>query len=274
MGSIAVQTTVGSPMSRLLAWSKTITGQFTSIISLTVFIITWELVVRINNINELLLPSPSVIGMELIEVSQKGLLWGPLGETMLALAIGLVGALITGVCIGIWVGTSNVADLISTPYLWALRATPRIAIAPLVMIWAGFGLKAKVLMVFLSVTVIVLLIVQEGVQTVDVTLLRVARSFGASHIDILTKVIVPFILPSIANAIRNGIGMGFVAVLVVEMFSAAGGIGSQIKRASASYDSPRMFAFIFVLVVSSLTLITLSRRFENYVSRWREEAYA
>lgn len=273
MGSKVMQTAVGSPMRRVLAWRKNIPGRLISIISVTVFIVTWELVVRIKNIPELLLPSPSVIGMELIEVSQKGLLWGPLGESMLALAIGLSGALVTGVCLGVWIGTSNTAELISTPYMWALRATPRIAIAPLVLIWAGFGLSAKVLMVFLSVSIIVMLIVQEGVKTVDVTLILVARSFGASRIDILRKVIVPFILPSIANAIRNGVAMGVVAVLVVEMFSTAGGIGSQIKRANDSYDSPRMFAFIFVLIVTSLTLITLSRRLEDYISRWREEAY-
>ncbi len=273
MDSIAVQPAVGSLLSRLLARSKTAAGRLTSVISLIVFMAVWELVVRVQEIHELLLPSPSVIGLELIEVSQKGLLWGPLGETFSALAVGLVAGLIVGISVGMLVGTSSILDLLSTPYLWALRATPRIAIAPMVMIWAGFGFEAKVLMVFLSVTVVVLLIVQEGVKTVDDTLIRVARSFGASRKNILVQVIAPYIAPVIANAIRNGIGMGLVAVLVVEMFSAVGGIGSQVRRAQASYDSPRMFGFILVLIVVSLTLITLARRLETYVSRWREEAY-
>ena len=108
---------------------------------------------------------------------------------------------------------------------------------------------------------------------VDQTLIRVAQSFGGSRKEIYLKVVFPATLPFIANAIRNGIGMGIVAILVVEMFSAAGGIGSQVIRASNSYNGPRMFAFILVLVVISLGLITLGRRLEAYASRWREEMY-
>jgi NitT/TauT family transport system permease protein len=120
----------------------------------------------------------------------------------------------------------------------------------------------------------ILLITLEGVKTVDDSLVRVARSYGASRRDIYLKVVFPFILPVIANAVRNGIGAGIVAVMVVEMFSASGGIGSQVMRASQSYDGPRLFAFIIVLVVVSLVLIVLSRRVEARVSRWREEIHA
>lgn len=272
MDSAIVQPSAGLT-GRFANWSRMAAGRWTSVVSLIVFFVTWELVVRIFKINELLLPAPSVVGLELIEVSQKGLLWGPLAETLQALAVGLAAALVVGVVLGVLIGSTAILDLLSTPYLWALRSTPRIAIAPLVMIWVGFRFEAKVFMVFLSASVVVMLIVQEGVKTVDETLVRVARSFGAKRREILAHVIAPYILPFIANAIRNGIGMGMVAVLVVEMFSAVGGIGSQVKRANDSYDSPRMFAFILVLIVVSLTLITLSRRLETFVSRWREEAY-
>ncbi|OGR90272.1 MAG: hypothetical protein A2V88_08575 [Elusimicrobia bacterium RBG_16_66_12] len=272
MDSAAVQPPAGLP-GPFAAWSRTAAGPWTSVVSLIVFIVVWELAVRIFDIHELLLPAPSVVGLELIEVSQKGLLWGPMAETLSALAVGLVASLIVGVGLGVLIGSTAFLDLLSTPYLWALRSTPRIAIAPLVMIWLGFGFEAKVWMVFLSAMVVVMLIVQEGVKTVDETLVRVARSFGARRLDIMVHVITPYILPFIASAIRNGLSMGMVAVLVVEMFSAVGGIGAQVRRANDSYDSPRMFAFILVLIVVSLTLIALSRRLETSVSRWREEAY-
>jgi NitT/TauT family transport system permease protein len=238
-----------------------------------VFLVAWELVVRTLRINELLLPAPSRIAMELVEVSGKGFLWGPLGESLEALALGLVMGVVVGVGLGMLIGASSRLESLTMPYLWALRATPRIALAPLVMIWLGFRLEAKVFLVFLSVSIIVMLIVLESVKTVDGSLIRVARSFGANRKDIVTKVITPYILPSIATGIRNGIGFGFVSVLVVEMFSAVGGLGAQVRRARDSYDSPRMFAFILVLIVVSLALINLSRRFEAHVSRWREEAY-
>jgi NitT/TauT family transport system permease protein len=261
-------------LTRFLAgWRKGAADQLPTLMSLMVVILIWEAAVRFFRINELLLPAPSAIGLELIEVSNRGLLWKPLGQTLAALGVGLVASLLFGIPAGVLIGASRVMDLLSTPYMWALRATPRIAIAPLIAIWVGFGFGAKFWMVFLSAAITVMLITQEGVKTVDQGLVQVARSFGASRRDIYLKVVLPYILPFVANAIRNGIGIGIVAVLVVEMFSATGGLGSQVIRASKSYDGPRMFAFILVLMAVSLALIALSRRLEGYVSQWREETY-
>jgi NitT/TauT family transport system permease protein len=273
MSSIASPLPSRSLPRRLLSWSKGIGGHFPTLASVVVLVIIWEAAVWLFDIHELLLPAPSVIGREFLEISERGLLWGPLGETLSALAVGLAVSLLFGIPVGVLIGASGVLDLLSTPYLWALRATPRIAIAPLLAMWVGFGFEAKFWMVFLSSAVSVLLITQEGVKTVDAGLVQVARSFGAGRRDIYFKVVLPYILPFIANAIRNGIGIGIVAVLVVEMFSASGGIGSQVMRASHSYDGPRMFAYIIILLVVSLGLIALSRRLEAFVSRWREDAY-
>ncbi len=273
MKAVAAPVPSSSLPRRLLSWCMTILGRYTSAVSLIAFLLFWEGLVRIYEINFILLPPPTAIWLELVDVSEKGLLWGPLWDSGRAFTVGLAVAMLVGIPIGILVGSSSLLDLISTPYLWALRATPRIAIAPLLVLWIGFGFQAKVWMVFMSATVIMLLIVQEGVKMVDQTLIRVAQSFGGSRKEIYLKVVFPATLPFIANAIRNGIGMGIVAILVVEMFSAAGGIGSQVIRASNSYNGPRMFAFILVLVVISLGLITLGRRLEAYASRWREEMY-
>lgn len=253
--------------------AKSLAWRYTGVISVVVFLLAWEAYVEISGVHEVLLPRPSAVGLELIEVSNKGLLWGPLFDSVKALAVGLALGLVGGVILGLLAGASRTLDLLSSPYLYALRATPRIAIAPLVVIWVGLGFAAKVTMVTLSAGTITLLIIQEAVKTLDQSLIRVARSFGAKRRDIYFKVVLPSLLPAIANAIRNGVATGIVGLLVVEMFSASGGIGSQVSRADASYDSPRLFAFIFVLLVLSLSLITLSRRLEDYASKWREEAY-
>lgn len=241
--------------------------------SVVLLIILWEFLVQLFDIHPLLLPAPSVIGAEFLVISERGLLWAPLAETMRALFVGVGLSLLVGIPIGVVIGATGLLDLLSTPYLWALRATPSIAIAPLLVIWVGFGFNAKVLMVFLSAGVMVMMITLEGVKTVDESLVRVARSFGADRKAIYKSVVFPYIVPYIANAVRNGIGAGIVGVMVVEMFNAPGGIGAQVRRASHSYDGPRMFAYILILILISLALISLSRRLEAYVSRWREEAY-
>jgi NitT/TauT family transport system permease protein len=118
-----------------------------------------------------------------------------------------------------------------------------------------------------------MVIVQEAVMTVDPSLIRVAQSFCAHRRDLYLKIIFPYILPAIANSIRNGVGTGIVGLLVIEMFSASGGLGAQVIRASWTFNTPRMFALIMVLMAVSLGLISISRRLEKIVSRWREEAY-
>lgn len=244
-----------------------------TVASVVLLIVAWESLVRLLDIHELLLPAPSVIGAEFFEISERGLLWAPLGETMQALFVGVGLSLLVGIPLGVIIGATGLLDLLSTPYLWALRATPSIAIAPLLVIWVGFDFDAKVIMVFLSAGIMVMMITLEGVKTVDDGLVRVARSFGADRKAIYRHVVFPYIVPYIANAVRNGIGAGIVGVMVVEMFNAPGGIGAQVRRASHSYDGPRMFAYIIILIVISLALISLSRRLEAYASRWREEAY-
>ena len=264
---------VRSIPERLFALLQGLRGHLLTAGSVIVVILSWEFLVRLLQIHPLLLPAPTVIGAEFVEISQRGLLWGPLAETMQAMFVGVGLALLVGIPVGILIGATGILDLLSTPYLWALRATPSIAIAPLLVIWVGFDFDAKVLMVFLAASVMVMMITLEGVKTVDEGLVRVARSFGADRKAIYMKVVFPFIIPFIANAVRNGIGAGIVGVMVVEMFNAPGGIGAQVRRASHSYDGPRMFAYIIILIVISLGLISLSRRLETYVSRWREEAY-
>jgi ABC-type nitrate/sulfonate/bicarbonate transport system permease component len=162
---------------------------------------------------------------------------------------------------------------VTAPYLWGFFATPRIALAPLIILWLGFDLPAKVLLVFLSALLPVMLSCKEGVQTVDESLVRVARSFGAGRLDLFRHVVIPFTLPFIANGIRNGIARGFVGVLIIEMTVGSGGIGTQVIRSMRTFNTARMFAYVAVLIVTALTLISLSRKLETRASRWREEVY-
>jgi ABC-type nitrate/sulfonate/bicarbonate transport system permease component len=174
---------------------------------------------------------------------------------------------------GLIIGGSQWLSLVTGPYLWAFFATPRIALLPLIILFLGLDLTTKIVMVFLSAVLPVTLSVKEGVQTVDESLLKAARSFGATRLNLFRHVVIPFTLPFIANAIRNGISRGFVGLLIVEMSLGAGGIGTQVMRAMRQFNTARMFAFVAILIVTALTLITLSRMFETRVSKWREQVY-
>lgn len=247
--------------------------RFTGLISFAAFVAVWQLIVVVTQINPILLPAPGAVVTEFVEEAQLGLLGTVVLESLRPLSIGLVLALAAGVVFGLIIGASSWLNLIASPYLWALFATPRIATAQLFVLFLGLGLQTKVTIVFLSAVLPVLLSCKEGVQTVDESLVRAARSFGASRLDLFKHVVVPFTLPFIANAIRNGVSRGFVGLLVVEMFIGQGGIGYQVIRSMSSFNTARMFAYVAVLIVTALVLITLSRKLENRVSRWRGEVY-
>jgi NitT/TauT family transport system permease protein len=247
--------------------------RLTGLISFAAFIFLWWLITVVSNVNPILLPAPQEVWDQFVEVWSEGLLWPNVLSSMRALAIGLSLAIVLGVVLGLLIGASPTADLIASPYLWGFFATPRIAMAPLFILWFGFGVTTKIWLVFLSALLPILLNCKEGVQTVDESLLRAARSLGAKKRDLFINVIGPYTLPFIATGVRNGIARGFVGLLLVEMLAGSGGIGTQVMRSMRQFNSARMFAFVAVLMVVAMTLISVSRRIETRLSRWREEVY-
>jgi ABC-type nitrate/sulfonate/bicarbonate transport system permease component len=237
------------------------------------FLLLWQGIVWITDINPILLPAPGSVVTEFRAIWQEGILWPAIVQSLQPLVVGLVAGLVLGVVLGLLIGSSAWLDLIAGPYLWAFFATPRIATVPVIILWLGFGFQAKVLIVFISTLLPVILSCKEGVQTVDDSLVRAARSFGASRFDLFRRVVVPYTLPFIANGVRNGIARGFVGLLIIEMTVGSGGIGREVIRAMGQFKTGRMFAFVVVLVVTALVLISLSHKFEAYASRWREEVY-
>lgn len=245
------------------------------LISFAAFLALWQTAVVVADIEPILLPAPTSVATQLGEIWGNGLLWEAVWKSFQPLFVGLAAALVVGIVLGLLIGASSWLDLVTSPYVWGFFATPRIAMAPLVVLWFGFGFQSKATLVFLSALLPMMISCKEGVQTVDEALVKAARSFGARRIDVFRRVVVPFTLPFIANGIRNAIARGFVGLLIIEMTVGSGGIGTQVIRSMRAIpaNTARMFAFIAVLMATALVLISLSRRLEAYVSRWREEVY-
>jgi ABC-type nitrate/sulfonate/bicarbonate transport system permease component len=245
----------------------------TGVLSFTAFVLLWHFAIVIFDISDFLLPAPAQVWTQFQEVWDNGLLWDAavLSAKPLFLGIGL--AVAVGIVLGLLIGASAWADLIASPYLWGLFATPRIAMAPLFVLWFGFGFTSKLWLVFLSAVLPMTISAKEGVQTVDENLVRAARSFGARKLDLFVNVIIPYTLPFIATGVRNSVARGFVGLLIIEMTVGSGGIGTQVMRSMRQFNSARMFAFIAALIVMAMILISLSRRLEARMSVWREEVY-
>jgi ABC-type nitrate/sulfonate/bicarbonate transport system permease component len=241
--------------------------------SFTAFVVVWHLATVVFDISGILLPQPSAVLREFVDVWEKDLLWPAALQSARPLFAGLALAIAIGIVLGLVIGASSWLDLITSPYLWGLFATPRIAMAPLFVLWFGFGFTSKMWLVFLSAVLPMTISAKEGVQTVDETLIRAAQSFGASKRDLFINVIIPYTLPFIATGVRNAIARGFVGLLIIELTVGSGGIGTEVMRSMRQFNSARMFAFIAVLIFIAMVLISLSRKLEARMSRWREEVY-
>lgn len=259
--------------ARLPRINRSLGPRTTGLLSFIGFLILWQAIIMVTGIQETLLPGPGSVATAFGDVWSEGILWPAVVDSLYPLFVGLLAGLVVGVVLGLLIGSSGWLELVAAPYLWGLFATPRIATAPVFILALGLGFQTKVALVFVSALLPVILSCKEGVQTVDESLVRAARSFGAGRFDLFRHVVIPYTLPFIANGIRNGIARGFVGLLIIEMTVGRGGIGQQVIRSMGNFDTARMFAFTAVLVLTALVLITLSRRLEAYASRWREEVY-
>jgi NitT/TauT family transport system permease protein len=260
------------PAKRQQSWpERLLRKRGPGVLAFIAFIALWQLSILIFDPNPILFPGPAEVWDAWVQAAADGSMWEATADSAYAMAVGLIISLVIGVPLGLWIGMSPTLDLVTSPYLWGFFAMPRIALAPLMILWLGFTTDVKIWLVVLSAVIPIILSCKDGVQTTDESLLRAARSFGANKLQLFAKVIGPSTLPFIASGIRNGISRGFVGLLVIELTVGTGGIGTEVIRSARDLDTARMFAFTATLIAGALLLVSLSRRLENYASRWREE---
>lgn len=260
---------IGPPRASKSLWARART-HLPGFVSLIVFVGGWQLAVVMSNPNPIVFPGPGLVFDAFLAAVADGSVTEAMEASAFPLAVGM-GISLVAIPIGLAIGLSPIADLVTSPYLWGFFALPNIAFAPLLILFSGFGTATSIWMVFLSASVPLCLSCKDGVQTVDTSLVRAARSFGGGRYAVFVKVIAPCAMPFIASGVRNAISRGFVGLLSVELLIGANGIGGEVIKSSRVYDTARMFAFIFLLIAIALLLVSASRRLEVWASRWREE---
>ncbi len=260
---------IGPPRSTG-SWGKRVRSRLPGLISLAVFLGLWQAAVTLTDPSPLILPSPSAVWDAFKVAVEDGQVWAAMKASAGPLAIGMLFSLLA-IPVGLLIGLSPTADLITSPYLWGFFALPNVAFAPLLILITGFSTTTSIWMVFLSASVPLCLSCKDGVQSVDRGLVRAARSFGGGRTAVFFKVIAPCSMPFIASGVRNAISRGFVGLLSVELLIGANGIGGEVIQSARAYDTARMFAFILLLIAIALLLVSGSRWLEVWASRWREE---
>ena len=242
--------------------------------SLVVLLLVWEFLPRLITMQEgtkLFFTVPSDIGGTLWQMFATGAIWGPLGVSASAFAIGLSIAIAVGLPDGVLLGRSAALNAMFDPFITAFNATPRLVFLPLFLLWFGLGMWSKVMIVFIGALFPILINTYEGVRNADRVLINVVRSFGATEWGIARLVVVPNALPYIVVGLRLAIGRAVLGVVVAEFFGSEAGLGVVMVRAASRFQVDVVFAGLIVFAVLSLLMTGLVKLLEDRLSRWRPQ---
>lgn len=234
----------------------------------------WETYARILD-EPVLLPGPTAVAAALVSITVEGRLLPALVESLRLLGIGFTTAVAFGVLFGIVVGRYKFMDRTFSPYFNGLYALPVVALVPLVLVWFGFGLMGRVIVVFLAAFFPVLINTYTGVRDAPGDLIEVATAFGvSSEIGMLRRVVVPAAVPFIMAGIRLGIGRGIVGMAIAEVYLRLSGIGALISSYGAVFRTDFLMAAILPLPLLGIGLTKLFGYIEKRVRYWRVSATA
>ena len=187
------------------------------------------------------------------------------GEILAGWAIGVV----VGSVLGYLAGISEPVGNVIQPYALLVNSIPKVAIAPLMIVWFGVGPWSKVIMGSLMVCFVVFFNVFVGVRSIHADYLHLARIMGARERDLFWRVVMPFVSPYLLVSIRQGITFAVIGVLIGEFIASSKGVGYYLQFASGSFDAAGIFAGVIVLLVLVLVLNMLVTLVERRVLRWQ-----
>jgi len=212
---------------------------------------------------------PSAIAERLWDTFVHGDMLTHTGITLFHAVVGLLLSLVIGVPVGILFAAKRpVADTVE-PYFLGLYSLPRVALAPLFILWFGIGSLSKIMMAFSMVVFIVILNTHEGLRGVDRDLVDMLRTMRASRLYVLRKVLLPSIVPWIFASLRVGIGLALVGAVIGELLGANRGLGWYVEYAAGRVDIIGVFAGLVMLAVLGIVLNEIVKAVESRVTQGR-----
>jgi NitT/TauT family transport system permease protein len=205
-------------------------------------------------INEFWISHPIDIGARLWELATSGMLWLHAWATLWQALLGLAIALPVGIAMGVALAAFPRFAATVDPYLMGLYSLPRIALAPLFVIWLGIGLASKVALVFSLVVFIFMLNTRQGLLEVDRDLINLMRTMRATRSYIFRRVQVPSILPWLIAALRINVGMALIGSVIGELLGSNRGLGWYIEHSGGRLDTTGVFTGLIALMVLALIL--------------------
>ena len=237
---------------------------FTQIFIVIAFIGIWELLARVGKIDSFITSQPSRILKTFMNLSSNDLLKHlkiPLTETLLGFSLGVA----SGIIIAIILWWSPFISKVAEPFLVILNSLPKIALGPVIIIWVGAGMPAIIVMALAISLIVTILEILNGFLNTDKEKIKMAKTFKANKIQILTKIVIPSNISTFFNSLKVNIGLSLVGVISGEFLVSKGGLGYLIVYGGQVFQLDLVMTSVIILaVVAALmyeSIVLLEKRF-------------
>jgi len=251
-------------------WKERSIGPIGALILAVIFVVTVELLVLNEILNDIIVPRPTDVFSALITTLSEGFFYRHLWVTTLEVLIGFVVGTVLGFAMGALLGISRRARAISYPYVVAFQGLPKVVLAPVFITIFGFGIESKIVMAIAISFFPVLINTMAGLTGVDPQARRLMRSLNASDWHIFTKLSLPSSLPLIFAGIKTGLTLALVGAIVGEFVGASAGIGYLIYAMNFQLDIAGVFALIILLSLFTVAVYQLIEWAEARIVFWKQ----
>lgn len=236
-----------------------------------VVVLFWEYAIGPLGVDEYILPKPSAIFDALLTQLRDDLFWGHLWVTSKEALFGFAIGVGTALLLGAFISQIKLVESTLMPYIVAFQTVPKVALAPLFVVWFGFGLTSKVVMAAVISFFPMLVNVIEGLRAADSERIAMLHVFGAGRMQVFRMVRLPSALPFIFAGLDIGIVFAILGAVVGEFIGAKEGLGYLLLQTNYNFDIAGMFAILVVLSVMGLLAHFVIRLVQRKVAFWAED---
>jgi len=237
-----------------------------AILAFVLLFVAWEFAVRVTGVKEYLLPPPSKVWTEFLKRFDP--VMASAWVTTREIIAGYLVAIVVSIPLALWIAYSRFMENTLYPVIVFLQIIPKIAVAPLFIIWFGFGFTPKLLVVFLLSFFPIVVSSIAGFKSVDADIMDFARTTGASQWKMFLRIRLPQALPQIFTGLKVGAALAATAAVVAEFVASDKGLGYLLLQYNGNLDTPMVFATIILLSLIGLAVYYVVELIERFAIPW------
>ncbi|MGE5166031.1 MAG: ABC transporter permease [Sphingobacteriales bacterium] len=241
---------------------------FYPLVGVAIILMIWQLYTDLFGINRIVLPSPTDILWA--SAANWHVLLRECWPTFLESVLGFVLAVVIGIPFAVCVANSRVLNLTLYPILIATQSIPKVAVAPIILVWFGLGMQSKLVIAFLVAFFPIVVDTAAGMRATSAGLLELARSLRASPVQVFLKVQFPSALPFIFAGSKVAVTLAVIGAVIGEFVGSVGGLGNLLLTANSQLDSPLAWAALVWLSALGILLFAAVVLAERIVMPWSE----